>query len=412
MVREPAAAEMFLGQRLLFITERFAPDVGGVARSAARTAAEIARLGVEVEVLAWTRGLPAGQLETRVIRDATASATGVVVHRLGLFANLDYSLQHTLTLVEAIHRQHPYDAVWGHYLFPAGFLGVLFAGTVGIPATVSARGNDVDMLMFPPGDFARLTWTLERADCVTAVSEDLARKVRLLAGKSRPVVVVPNSVDFELFHPSPPDPALRFALGILPEEAVLCFSGELRHKKGLIPMLQAFREVRAVRPACLLVIGEVRTRDQALLASFAAEDPGARARILITGHLEDPREVARHLHLCDLFLQPSMWDGLPNAVLEAMACGKIVVASEAGGLPEVIEQGKTGFMVPRMELDRLSFVLLMGLSLPREPREAMERAARERILSQFSGERERIALRQTLSHFWGREATTGPAPAE
>ena len=84
--------------RLLLIAERFAPDVGGVARSAARTADALAELGVEVHVLAWTRTLPAGQVDARIAK--RPGAADVVVHRLGLFANLDYSLQHTLTLLD------------------------------------------------------------------------------------------------------------------------------------------------------------------------------------------------------------------------------------------------------------------------------------------------------------------------
>jgi glycosyltransferase involved in cell wall biosynthesis len=388
-------------KRLLLITERFAPDLGGVARSAARTAAAIARLGVEVHVLAWTRMLPAGQFESRVLHENTPSRKGVVVHRLGLFANLDYSLQYSMTLIESLHRRELLDGVWGHYLFPAGFLAVLFAGTVGIPATVSARGNDIDMLMFPPGDFARLTWTLERACSITAVSGDLLRKVRLLAGKGRPAQVVPNSVDVEVFRPAPADEKLRTSLGILPDEAVLGFSGELRQKKGLVPLLQAFREVRNVRPACLLVIGEVRIRDQAILASFAAEHPEARSRLIVTGHIEDPGDVARHLRICDLFLQPSLWDGLPNAVLEAMACERLVIASDAGGLPEVIEHGRSGFLIPRIELHRLGEAIREGLALEQDHREAIGRAARERILHAYSAEQEVDALRLALGQLWG-----------
>lgn len=388
------------GKHLLLITERFAPDLGGVARSATRTAAALAQLGVAVQVVAWTRTLPAGQLETRVQPAVSPAAPPVVVHRLGLFGNLDYSLQHTLTLLDGLHRQQPFAGVWGHYLFPAGFLAVLFAGSVGIPATASARGNDVDLLMFPPGDFARLTWTIERAQVLTAVSADLARKLRLLSREQPRVHVVPNSVDAELFQPAPPDAQLRAALGIQPGELVLGFSGELRHKKGLAPLLAAFLEVRQSCPACLLVIGEVRVREQAALASFAAEHPEARARLLVTGHLDDPRDIARHLQLCDLYVQPSIWDGLPNAVLEAMACERLVLASDAGGLPEVLEHGRSGFLIPRLDLHRLGEAILEVWRLPLAQRQAIGHAARQRIQQAFSAEREAAELRLALAQLW------------
>ena len=181
---------------------------------------------------------------------------------------------------------------------------------------------------------------------------------------------------------------------------MLCFSGELRHKKGLAPLLAAFLEVRAARPACLLVIGEVRVRDQAALASFAAEHPEARARLIVTGHLEDPREVARHLRLCDLFLQPSLWDGLPNSVLEAMACERLVLASDAGGIPEAIEHGQSGFLVPRTDLHRLGEAIQEVLSLPADRRRSIASAARHRIRETFSPAREAAELRTVLAQLW------------
>ena len=389
-------------RRLLLITERFAPDLGGVSRSASRTVAALARLGVDVEVLSWSRSLPSGECDTRELPLETASGR-VVVHRMGLFANLDYSLQHTMTLLESLHGSMAFDGVWGHYLSPAGFLAVLFANTVGIPATVSARGNDVDLLTFPPGDFARLTWTLERAHSITAVSADLERKIRVLVPGVQRLRVVPNSVDMDHFRPAAAEDSLRSSLGILPGEAVLGFSGELRHKKGITPMLAAFREVRRVRPACLLVIGEVRVRDQAMLASFAAEDPDAYSRLIVTGHLEDQHEIVRHLRLCDLFLQPSLWDGLPNSVLEAMACERVVLASDAGGIPEAIEHGQSGFLLKRMELHRLGEAILELLAISDRQREQIGLAARRRVEDYFSAACEARTLKRALDDLWSIE---------
>jgi len=375
-----------------------------VARSATRTVRALADAGVVVEVLSWTRGLAAGQRQSYVIPPGKVEGAGVIVHRLGLFANLDYSLQHTLSFLELRHRQDPYEGVWGHAILPAGFLAVLFARSVGIPATVSARGNDIDLLMFPPGDFARLEWTLKGARSITAVSADLAKKIRLLTSADQHVRVVPNSVDLELYQANEGDESLKGELGIFSEEAVLVFSGELRHKKGLLPLLTAFREVRHVRPACLLVIGEIRVRDQSALSMFSAEDPVARSRMLVTGHLADPKEVARHLQLGDLFLQPSYWDGLPNAVLEAMACEKVVLASDAGGIPEVIEHGQSGFLLSRCELDRLGAGILELLTLSTTQRQAIGRAARQRICDHFSAEREQGELQGALADLWGTSA--------
>ncbi|MBB77213.1 MAG: glycosyl transferase family 1 [Planctomycetaceae bacterium] len=386
-------------RKLLLIAERFPPDLGGVARSALRTAQAIAGLGWEVHVLAWTKTLPAGVLETFFPEGHDDPTRGPILHRLGLYSNWDFSLQHTWNVLEHLHGEFEFSAVWGHYLFPAGYMAVVFAESAGIASTVSARGNDVDRLMFPPGDFSRLLWTLQRATLVSCVSRDLASKIKLLLGDSSEIVVLPNVVDTELFTPlAPPGtPELRTTLGIHPEEVVLGFCGELRHKKGLPHLFSALHEVRQTRPACLLVIGEVRPREQAHITTFAAEHPADAGRILVTGHLESPVDVARHLHLCDVTLQPSVWDGLPNAVLESMACGKIVVASDAGGIPEAVEHGVHGFLVSKMQLPRFGEAIGEVLDLPAADRVAIAAAARERMETSFHSDVEGARLEALLS---------------
>ena len=385
------------GPRVLLIAERFPPDLGGLARSGARTAGSLVRLGAQVDVLTWTRTLSPGALQTLDAGEVATSARGVTLHRLGLFGQTDTSQQHTLDVLAFLHSRNPYHLVWGHYLSPPGFVAVAFAGLAGLPSTVSARGNDVDQAMFPPGDFSRLLWTLQRATVLTAASGELARKMVLLLGRDPGIEVIPNAVDTALFHPGPADPALRERLGITPGELVLGFSGELRHKKGVSFLLSALAEVRQVRPACLLVIGEVRPREQEQLAAFRAEHPEAAARILISGRLDAPEDVAAHLRLCDVYLQPSLWDGMPNAMLEAMACARVVVASDAGGIPEAIDSGQQGFLVPKALLNHLGQAVLEVLSLSEQRRAELGAAARLRIEQRFQAGSEAEALQRVLS---------------
>ncbi len=384
--------------RVLLLAERFPPDIGGLARSGARTAGSLVKLGARVDVLAWTRTAAPGALQT--VEDAggvSPFARGVTLHRLGLFGGVDLSMQHTLDVLGYLHAKHRYDLVWGHYLFPPGFLAVAFAESVGIASVVSARGNDVDQLMFPPGDFARLLWTLQRARVLTAASADLGRKMCMLLGRDEVVEVIPNAVDTDIFSPGPADPALRARLGIAPDEAVLGFSGELRHKKGLPFLLSALTEVRRARPACLLVIGEVRPRDAEHLVAFRAEHPEDAARVIISGALDTPDAIAAHLRLCDVYLQPSLWEGMPNALLEAMACARPVIASDAGGIPEAVDAGRNGFIVSKALLNHLGQACLDVLSLSPEQRAALGAAARQRIEERFQARAEAEVLRRVLA---------------
>lgn len=384
--------------RVLMLCERFPPDLGGLARSGARIAGSLAACGAEVEVLAWTRTIPPGLVRSGPGEDATPAATGVTLHRMGLYANSDFSMQHTLNLIEFLHGERPYDLIWGHYLFPPGFVAVTAGAMFDIPSLVAARGNDLDRAMFPPGDFARLRWTLERAGRRVAVSKDLGRKMDVLLGQRDSSLVLPNAVDGEIFKPglSTDKLAERRALGIADDELVLGFSGELRHKKGLPFLLGALQQVRAARPACLLVIGELRERAKSRLAALDLDDAETAERVLVTGRVDQQPEVARLLGLCDVFLHPSVWDGMPNAVLEAMACGVPVLASDAGGIPDVITHGESGLMIPKAKLNHLGAAILELFEQPEETRAAIGRGGRERVLDAFQPEHERAALAGVL----------------
>ncbi len=163
-------------------------------------------------------------------------------------------------------------------------------------STVSARGNDLDKEVFPPGDFSRLKWTLDNADSITAVSEEMAHKIKVLSGRGDSVVL-PNVVNPDDFAPRPANAQLRSHLNISENDLVLAFSGELREKKGMRFLLETMRTMQAERPTKLLLIGDARAQQKAALQLFAAEHPEAAANIIITGHLASPHLVSEHLQI-------------------------------------------------------------------------------------------------------------------
>lgn len=380
-------------KRLLLITERFAPDLGGLASSATRLVATLCQLGIEIDVVTWSRYLQPGE----VLPPESLGAKSRI-YRIGLYRHWDMTMPHTLNLLEWLHTSCNYDAVWGHYLFPSGFLATWFAGLWGLKSTVSARGNDIDKEMFPPGDFARLQWTLQHSSVITAVSADMSRKIQLLSGRDD-VLVLKNTVDSETFMPSLQTQTKEISkesLGIAPDEVVLGFCGELREKKGQQFLLNALTTVRSQRSACLLIIGEVRTSQESVLQLYTNHQPENAQRIIITGHLSNPKIVAAHLQLCDVYLQPSLWEGMPNALLEAMACGCCCIASDAGGIPEVILHGENGFVLPRFNLHKLGEAVLEYLTIPVEEKTKIQQAARDRIEKEYSIIQEKQQLQTVM----------------
>jgi L-malate glycosyltransferase len=381
-------------KRLLFITERFAPDLGGLARSATRLVSTLRQLGIEIDVVTWSRYLQPGEVSPSESQEPR-------IYRIGLYRHWDMTMPHTLNVLDWLHTSDSYDAVWGHYLFPSGFIATWFATLKGILSTVSARGNDIDKEMFPPGDFARLQWTLQHAKVITSVSGDMCRKIQLLSGRND-VLVLKNAVDTEIFSPvaENPNPSTtgkrgeisKESLGIASDEVVLGFCGELREKKGQQFLLNALTTVRTQRPACLLIIGEVRASQESVLQIYKTQYPENARRIIITGHLPDQKIVAEYLRLCDIYLQPSLWEGMPNALLEAMACGCCCIASDAGGIPEVIVHGESGFVLSRSHLHKLGEAVLECLAIAQTEKNRISQTARDRILNEYSIEREKLQL--------------------
>jgi glycosyltransferase involved in cell wall biosynthesis len=377
-----------------FLAPRFAPDLGGVAVSATRIAHRLSALGWTVEVFAPSRRIPAGTISE------TPQSDGLRLITVGSFAKEDSTHQHLLSLIEDRHHEQPYDLLWGHYLSTCGFLAALLGRRLDIPSIVAARGNDVDRELLPPGDFARLRWTLEAATRVVSVSADLARTMAALVPGIGPVVLR-NVVDSQRFAPKQVPTTWRSDLGMNEEDCVIGFCGELRQKKGAPYLLDAFAEVAAARPTRLLIIGDLRERDREYLERLALADPDLAQRVVVTGHIEDQEQVATHLNGCDVIALPSLWDGLPNALLEAMACARPVVASTAGGIPEACTHGSEGLLLQRSELPRLGEALLEVLELPEEQRQRLGQAARQRMIRDFAPEQEAESLQALLASVAG-----------
>lgn len=383
-----------MGKSILMITERFAPDLGGVAVSARKIAEYFCELDMQVHVFSWTKSLPAGQLETK--RVSTKTGKEILVYRLGLFGNLDFSLQFSFNIFEWLFETHSIDLVWGHYLFPAGFVGVSVAELNGKPSIVSARGNDIDRLMFPPGDFARLQWTLERASCITAVSQELARKTDMILGGKKPIRVLANVVDVNLFKPS----YSQSNSGNCETELtspVLGFCGELRQKKGLPILLETFDRLNQSHSARLMIIGGIRTRENNELSDFLADRPHLVDQITVTGNLNSPEKVCEQINQCDIMLCPSLWDGVPNSILESMACEKLVIASDAGGIPDIINHSENGYLVSKHLLAKFSAAVQEVLDLPKHEKERVRANARRFCVELWDSKKHLSVLEQIIS---------------
>ena len=383
---------------ICLLSNTYPPDVGGLAVSARRLAHTLTAAGHTVHVLAPGQAVPPG------VRRSEADGP-VTVHRLGAQARLRETLAGWFEMAAALDETHDFDLFHGHFLVQAGYVAALAARYRGKPSVVSARGNDLDVMAFDPRRAVFALQALTWADLIVAVSRDLARKAAALSGRND-VRVIPNGVDTDRFAPRPPDPALRAQLG-LDARPILAFVGEARAKKGLGRMLRFYPRLYARLPVHLLLVGGVRKEDREMVEFFRRQHPDLPLRIVPP---RPNREMPPFYALADAVILPSLRDGLPNTLLEAMACGRPVVASAVGGMMDVVTDGRDGLLLPPRDDDAWVETLLRLLQ-DASLRERLGAAARRTVTARFTLAQERSAWLALYREAASRPAGHRPPPA-
>ncbi|MEA1926998.1 MAG: glycosyltransferase family 4 protein [Candidatus Auribacterota bacterium] len=191
------------------------------------------------------------------------------------------------------------------------------------------------------------------------------------------ITVIQNGINIPDINTAARD-RIRLELGIKPEETVIGAVGRLSPQKDYPTLLHAFKRVNKSCPeAVLLIAGDGYLRDN---LEELTDDLGIRERVKFLGYRSDVMEV---FSSCDIYTLSSLWEGLPLAVLEAMAMGKPVVATAVPGTEEAVNEGETGFLVPLKD-DKLLGQRLIDLARNPEKAQIMGEAGRRRWKDCFS----------------------------
>ncbi len=356
--------------------------------------------GYETRVFAPTLNLPPSEKQTLI-------HSGVNVTRFGAHKRVDDTLVDWFELIVAEHTREPFDILHAYFLPQAGFIATYAGKYLDIPSVISIRGNDIERAAFDPSKFSHLMYALQNAGAVTTNSTELVNKAK--AFFDREIIVIPNGVDVEHFKSMVRNELLAVSLGLnerktlapyahLPRGSVpgsagekdernlvIGFVGELRQKKGLKTLLNAYAQLNRQLRAALLIIGEVRAgEDKKAFDVFVQYNP--TAKIVVTGYIS-PTDLPAYYSLIDVFVQPSRHDGMPNALLEAMACKKPVIATPVGGILDVVKDGENGIFVPVNDGDGLANAIHEVLSNA-ELRNRLSKAARQTVIDGFSLQKE------------------------
>jgi N-acetyl-alpha-D-glucosaminyl L-malate synthase BshA len=291
-----------------------------------------------------------------------------------------YTLALASKIVEVARRER-LDVVHAHYALPHAASAelarqVLAAEGIALRVVTTLHGTDITLVGKDPSYLPLTRFAIAASDAITVPSRWLADTTRrtLELPDGHPIDVVPNFVDLDRFHP-----ARRATADRSGRPPVLIHVSNFRPLKRVGDVIAVFARVRAGGPARLRLVGDGPER---ALAVAELERLGLTADVELVG---EPTDLPGVLADADLFLLPSETESFGLAALEALACGVPVIASDVGGLPEVVRDGEVGFLCPLGDVAGMAARARRLLDEPGLRRE-MAAAARRRAETLFRPE--------------------------
>ena len=287
-----------------------------------------------------------------------------------VFDHQPYNLALTTKMVE-VTENYNLDLLHVHYAMPfaaSAYLAreLLKPRALGVVTTL--HGTDITVVGVEPAFFRVTQFTIQSSDRVTAVSRFLKERTEEGLGITRPIEVVYNFVDPKVFTPRRRGRHMRLAP---PDARVLMHASNFRPVKNIEAVIKVFAEVRKKVPTKLVMVGDGPEKPG---AEHLARELGIHRDVLFLGNQDSMEEL---LPLADVFLLPSSSESFGLVALEAMSAEVPVVASDIGGLPEVVEHGVTGFLHDPGAIDGFVTSVLRLLGNERLRRTMGRRARRE-----------------------------------
>ena len=365
--------------------QEFPPDVGGVGVSAKRIALLLQELGYQVHVAIFRsvfrkqrKLAKAGKFSRS--RCETTTQNGIIVHRLypavrsTVARDQDY-LMDTYGQLTTLHKQYQFDLVHAFFINETGFLTTMLANENNIPVINSVRGADLHKHIFDCQQQKQIAWTLENSNWTTFVSQDLMHRARLftpnIIHKSSAFL---NSIAPVNFHNLPTPPLANKLKG-----TVIGSVGNFRDKKGIEYLLDACRELKT--EFTLLFVGEFVPKEAEYWQQELANS-GLADKIVITGKVSR-QEALAYLPCMDIFAIPSLNDGCPNALLEAMLAERAIVGTNVDAIAEIIEDGVNGLLVNPYSSEELRNAITK-LSASPLLRQTFGKLAKQKILQDLN----------------------------
>ncbi|MGB0383350.1 MAG: glycosyltransferase family 4 protein [Ardenticatenaceae bacterium] len=366
--------------RVVMVISSFAPVIGGAERQALQLAQRLLKRGLTVEVL--TRRYP-GLAATEEMKDVKVSRLPVAGSGRNPLSSVMFTAGVVLWL---IRHAKEYDVAHVHASLSPAVSALLakFATRKPVLVKVACSGPHGDVASMRRRPFLSLRRRLLRhTDRFLVLNSESIEELQELGLERSQMAPIVNGVDTTYFAPNEQkvqkkiwnrsNDFSRSGPGTT-EVVTTVFVGRLTTQKGVDLLLEAWAQLAEPRELILVGDGAERPALEALASELKLD------HVTFTGSTNDVRS---YLQQADLFVLPSRAEGIPNAMLEAMACGLPVVASRVGGIPDVVEDGESGLLVPPDDVPALVGALDRLLA-DSDLRRQMGQKARERVVSDYS----------------------------
>jgi N-acetyl-alpha-D-glucosaminyl L-malate synthase BshA len=320
------------------------PTFGGSGVVATELGIALAQAGHQVHFMTYKQPVRLNALQPNI------QFHEVYVPEYPLFHYQPYELALSSTLVDMV-KLHKLDLLHVHYAIPHAYAAymakqMLAESGIHIPIVTTLHGSDITLVGSHPFYKPAVTFSINQSDVVTSVSQSLCEDTHRLLGVKREINVVPNFIDILKYDKLRED--CKRSMMAEPHERIVTHVSNFRPVKRVQDVVRIFKRIVEKQPAKLMMVGDGPDRKMAedLCAELQIED-----HVVFLGNSND---VYRILCFSDLFLLPSQTESFGLAALEAMAARTPVICSNEGGLPEVVQDGVSGYLTPVGDTDAMA----------------------------------------------------------
>ena len=353
------------------------PTYGGSGIVATELGLELALRGHEVHFISYSQPIRLTGPQPNIHYHE------VEVSRYPLFEYPPYDLALATRMAE-VAEIYDLDLLHVHYAIPHSVSAMLARQMLAcdhkrksrkLPYVTTLHGTDITLVGADPSYLPITRFSIDQSDGVTSISQYLAQRTFEVFEVETPIKVIPNFVNCDMYHRTPEIMQQR-GNWAKPEEKILVHLSNFRPVKRIPDVIEIFDRVQKQMPARLIMIGDGPERSR---AEWLAVEKGIHGKVDFLGKQDG---IYEKLPLADVMLMPSELESFGLAALEAMACQVVPIATNAGGVPEVIQNGKTGFLAEVGDVETMAKYAIELLSDP-ERLEDMGVSARASAQAKF-----------------------------